>query len=520
MSRLHSLGLAAIVGTAVLSGACGSKGFGHVPGQQRLEIKFVGNSNPGARFNELPLPVDKTLPFSIVIRALLPDGSQDTTFTRYVRVSAKPGAIAPLSGQTTDGRNVLLQNGESVPIDINLGNAFGTTFIIADDLGYVPTDPLRDPPPSCSNGKDDDGDGLVDYPADPGCAFANDDSEEGGTYARGQSPPIFIKLPRIADARGLRCDPTNGCSGNGATPYPKEQLNIDTGYHQRENGAFGFDFDVVVTRLAPDGFYATDVSDGFRNGPNLKASGFNSVFVYTFNAPPSLRVCDRVTSLGGTASEFFGFTQISFPTWTLDQWDPSQRKCLVPEPRVLSGSEVLDAPFLLTMSGSLVRVEGVVGERSVKVTPKFGPGDAVDKNGIYAAGPDATNCDLNQDGKIDFTPGNKENDCNAACAKDAECTEYSNFKARGTFRLTVSTPGSPPGAIQADSSQAADFDPVSMKGKEMRAFGGTLSYFSGGSQFTIEARCADDIVTDVTKTPLPSDKACVFPRSPEELNPQ
>jgi hypothetical protein len=34
---------------------------------------------------------------------------------------------------------------------------------------------------ACSNQIDDDGDGLIDYPADPGCSSAKDDSEEDGT---------------------------------------------------------------------------------------------------------------------------------------------------------------------------------------------------------------------------------------------------------------------------------------------------------------------------------------------------
>jgi hypothetical protein len=33
------------------------------------------------------------------------------------------------------------------------------------------------PPPACSNGQDDDADGRIDFPADPGCADAQDDSE-------------------------------------------------------------------------------------------------------------------------------------------------------------------------------------------------------------------------------------------------------------------------------------------------------------------------------------------------------
>jgi subtilase family protein len=37
--------------------------------------------------------------------------------------------------------------------------------------------PPPPPPPACSNGADDDGDGKVDYPADPGCTSSNDTDE-------------------------------------------------------------------------------------------------------------------------------------------------------------------------------------------------------------------------------------------------------------------------------------------------------------------------------------------------------
>jgi len=42
---------------------------------------------------------------------------------------------------------------------------------------------LEPTPPQCSNGIDDDGDGLVDFPADPGCASATDLDEHGPTLA-------------------------------------------------------------------------------------------------------------------------------------------------------------------------------------------------------------------------------------------------------------------------------------------------------------------------------------------------
>lgn len=551
MTRRLLLALAAAA-LALALGACSDDGFGRVTGRRRLVVELLPLSNPGARDKLLPLTVDTPSTFKVRVRALLPDGRPDTAFSSYVRMSARPGAIAPISsaGPSASGRNVLLVNGASEAVEVQLVNAFGTTYILADDLGYIPADPLGQPPPQCSDGKDNDGDGLVDYPADPGCAFANDDSELGGTFDQGASPPLFFPLPRVADVRGLKCDPARGCSGSGITPYQKDQVLIDTGFRESADGATGFAFDTVVVRVASNGFFVTDAAD--------RRGGFTSLYAFNFNAPPKMRVCDRIKSLAGTASEFFGFTQLSYPTWTLEEWVPSQRPCLVPEPAVLNTSDITDTGNLLKVTGALVRAQTLPDRSQVtRVGNKLGPGDVPSERRPdgsrappYTPGPDATNCDYNRDGNLDFTPGSPEADCSIACTKDVDCIEYSNFKARSTFRLVARDIGSqtclqssectaPPGgsarcedvgkgekhctqhaAIQADASAAAGFDVLAVKGAELRAFTGTLTYFSGGNQYTIEARCQDDIVVAKDAQPFPSDKACVLPRNDRELNPQ
>jgi uncharacterized protein YkwD len=65
------------------------------------------------------------------------------------------------------------------------------------------------PPPSyaCSNGKDDDGDGKVDYPADPGCTSSTDNDE----YNAPAPPP-----PSYACSNGADDD------GDGKVDYPAD----------------------------------------------------------------------------------------------------------------------------------------------------------------------------------------------------------------------------------------------------------------------------------------------------------
>src|SRR5678816_3004148 len=92
-------------------------------------------------------------------------------------------------------------------------NARGPTRIWAEDIGYVPGDPTNpDDVPKCANGIDDDEDGEPDFPRDPGCAFANDTTENGGTFAAGVSEPVRFAQPHVADFQGV----------GSATPYELE----------------------------------------------------------------------------------------------------------------------------------------------------------------------------------------------------------------------------------------------------------------------------------------------------------
>jgi hypothetical protein len=507
--------LAVLALGTIPASACGDGGFGapmDIGPTLVVELKDA-DKVAGAKFQPLPLTVDTPMTFHVVVKAIAQDGSVDAGFNGYVRLSSKPGSIQRITSPGGDGRNVLLKNGVSEDTAVDLVNGYGTTFILADDLGYQPVDPTRNPPPACANGVDDDGDNKTDFPADEGCAFPNDDTETGGTYSQGSTPPIFFALPRIADARGLTCQ-GGVCAGGGVTPYPKEPVDLDTGYHEQQKGAPRFDFDTVVIRISASGFFITDTKD--------TRGGFNSLFVFNFSAPPQMRVCDRIKTFAGTAAEFFGFTQASYPTWTLEEWDPEQRPCLVPEPRVLGLADIPSTTNtnanLLPMTAGLVRVQSATGTTDVKVSAKLGQDNVPLVNKVYVPGPNATNCDFNGDGKIDFT--NNEGACSTVCTADPDCTEYSNYLTRSVFRLKVTDlQSNTAAAIQADASADPEFKPLDMKGKSLRAFSGVLTYFSGGQQFTIEARCHDDIVIDASQQPLPSDHACVFPRTELDTNP-
>jgi hypothetical protein len=455
---------------------------------------------------DAPLPVAgmRDRAFTISVSALDANGDVDTSFNGWARISVKPGAIAELSGNAeVAGRNVRVVSGRAEGVKVAFEGSFGDTRIWAEDVGYVPVDPTRNPPPACSNGVDDDGNGLADFPADPGCAFANDDTESTGTRSAGASQEIRFALPRVADVRGVSI-------GGAATAYPKQQVFVDTGWRARQGK---FVHDVVVTRIASDGFYVTDIDD---------PRGYGSIFAFTFGQPPGLRVCDRLYSLAGTAIDFYGFTELGFPTFTAEYWvpktfadgtpNPRGRDCLVPEPYSFTAADLAatSAPVRFANQSGLVRLE-TNGAQALRIGKYLGR----DKPSApdYKPTENATNCDLNGDGKVDFYT-EPEKTCAAACDADVDCTEYSNFRSRRTFQLVLVPGGdeSKKAAIQGDSKTASFFDPLASKGRAIRSFTGTLRYFSGGSQFTVETRCGDDLVLDLNASPKSMSTACVFAR--------
>ena len=510
---------------AVVAVGCADS-FAHLGSTNQLVVTLQGGMSDagmpaaGSPTNRLPLTFVESQTYTLNIEAHRADGTIDPNFNGFVRLSVKPGTVLSLSGPRTSGRNAQLVAGVADNVQVAVVGAYGDARIWAEDIGYVPADPTRQPPPECSDGIDNNNNGLVDFPVDPGCAFANDDTEDLGSYATGVSDILYYHYPRVADVRGIG-------QGGAATPFPNEQVEIDT---QWNGSTQATPYGVVVTRVASDGFFVTDIGDCAR--------GDNSLNAYNYSPPPTMRVCDRLIALVGTASDFHGFTELGFPAWVLEEWDPTLRPCLVPEPHVFLPSELGNNQARLRQESALVRVMRNPPPPSTdpchpeQHPPGFLPytlhvgahigANHPDPKAGYAPTTDATNCDFNGNGKVDYVPAmGPEALCAAACAADVECSEYSGYLGFSQFNLVLvdhsPTPLAPAQAL-ANASTSQVFDPVVRKGQDISSFTGTLKYFSGGSQFTIEARCDDDIVTDVTKPPLPSDKACVSARTIADQN--
>jgi len=123
-------------------------------------------------------------------------------FLGNLMVSVSPPVVCPPSGNTRTCQLGSLAPGESKTVTLrgNFSSMVGYAFQISRALVANHTDPnstnhyvsgvitgssATTPPPTtpppttyaCSNGKDDDGDGKVDYPADPGCTSSSDADE-------------------------------------------------------------------------------------------------------------------------------------------------------------------------------------------------------------------------------------------------------------------------------------------------------------------------------------------------------
>lgn len=462
-------------------------------GTQTKTITRPGDKLPTIKDSPLPLPTAHTpVEIDTEIKALKADGTVDTTFNGYVRVSVEPGAVVDVQGADgagAEGRNALLKNGVAKDEKVFVEQARGPTRLWVEDIGYKPADPFK--PPECSDGIDNDGDGLIDYPQDPGCAFANDDSETGGTFAAGVSHSIYFQKPRLADVQGL----------SAATPYPEQAVNILTDPPAED----------IVTAVASDGFFTTDITD---------KRGYNHMYAYTFSTPGGLRVCDRLTDLSGTASEFFGFTELNFPSYDVHEWrfptktSKGDGACRVPEPWVIDKTNLVDPVQMESHESGLVRVQNVT------VANELGPKLAT--NGHFAVG--QSNCDLNGDGKVDFTAGSPEAACAQACDADPQCSEWTEYSSRGDYRVNLANGG---GSIQVNTSALSGFDPTALHGQTLASVTGMLREFSGGTlNWTINARCRDDLVCTESNSfckkgpqkPVSSSTACVEPRTTYDPN--
>lgn len=109
-----------------------------------------------------------------------------------------------------------------------------------------------------------------------------------GTYATGVSPAIRFALPTAAELQRTTSSLTSRLDGENVTVRTEDR-------------------ELIVTGIAQDGFYVTDVSE-----PD---GAFASIFAFSFNRPDDLSPGDRIVSFNGNVYEYLGFTELQYPTW-------------------------------------------------------------------------------------------------------------------------------------------------------------------------------------------------------------
>jgi hypothetical protein len=105
----------------------------------------------------------------------MPSASPEATATGSAEPSSTPGPVAP--NPTMGGGPPLAT--PALPTVIPRPTAAPSPRpTVRPTAAPTPTPtPTPVPPPECSNLKDDDGDGFVDFPQDPGCSSSSDEEE-------------------------------------------------------------------------------------------------------------------------------------------------------------------------------------------------------------------------------------------------------------------------------------------------------------------------------------------------------
>ena len=146
--------------------------------------------------------------------------------------------------------------------------------------------------------------------------------DKSGSYATGLSPSIFVAQPTIRNMQEFDDVEANALEGDFV------QLRAE-------------DRDLVVTATSNDGFYVTDLDD----------SAWNSLFVFTHSAPHGVYPGSRITKLDGTAEEFFGLTELGFPSYKVDG------ELDIPDALVLAAADLGDDLLLESYEGGLVEIQ-------------------------------------------------------------------------------------------------------------------------------------------------------------------
>ena len=236
------------------------------------------------------------------------------------------------------------------------------------------------------------------------------------------------------------------------------------------------------------------------------------MFAYNYNTPYNLRVCDRLRSVGGIVGDFYGFTELNFPSWELYYDYPAEchdddPDCLRrPEPHELTeetcpihSTPILpdmlgDRRFMETYESALVHIMGAQLPEEWVNCDFNGNGDvAYNTNDDQFAPADEV---LVPEGYCNPTDGLcSEALCYEHC-NERRCAELTNYREFGQYPVTVG------GAriLVVTDANVPELDPVARTrdgNLTIDRLGGVLREFAPlDDPWIIEPRCRQDIMIE------------------------
>ena len=162
----RSLSLLLLLGLSAPSIGC-TDGGSSLEGISSFQVAItkVNGADPPPLGTPLPAnigDVDETWDFEATA---VDAHGQPVDFDGFARVRVTPGAVDGIHQEGAVGRNILFAQGKAQG-SVLVTAVYGPTRLWIEDAGFAPVDPNK--PPSCADCKDTNGDGVIDYPADPG----------------------------------------------------------------------------------------------------------------------------------------------------------------------------------------------------------------------------------------------------------------------------------------------------------------------------------------------------------------
>ena len=158
--------------------------------------------------------------------------------------------------------------------------------------------------------------------------WIEDAVRDDATWATGVSPEIRFEDPTVAQSQL----PT----GEDVSALVDNHVEI------RAAGR-----ELLVTHVASDGFYVTDMTEF--------PEPYGHMYAFSFSRPRDLVAGDRLAGLDGNVDEYLAFTELSFPSWLVESSGHE-----MPPPVVITAEQICGGTAEMEkFESAFIRIEGV-----------------------------------------------------------------------------------------------------------------------------------------------------------------